>query len=89
MPAEVENSLQESKCEEEKAKKAITDVSCVLSSQRCGLETRKGLLSQGLASRSPLLSPSHSVVVSWRDGGDGRLSRGRVGGELGGGRTSP
>lgn len=58
----MENSLQESKNAEEKAKKAITDVSCVLSSQRCGLETRKGLLSQGLASRSPLLSPA---ITQW------------------------
>lgn len=64
--AEVENSIQESKNAEEKAKKAITDVSSILSSQRCCLEIRKGLLSQGLASRSPLLSPA--VSQGWFPG---------------------
>ena len=56
----MENSIQESKNAEEKAKKAITDVSSILSSQRHCLEIRKGLLSQGLGSGSPLLSPAVS-----------------------------
>lgn len=53
-----------------------------LPSQRCGLETRKGLLSQ--AWRVGLLSWALQSLSGgfWRDGGDGRLSRGRVGGEL-------
>lgn len=58
--AEVENSIQESKNAEEKARKAITDVSSILSYQRCCLEMRKGLLSRDLQVGF-LSSPLHSV----------------------------
>lgn len=58
----MENSIQESRNAEEKAKKAITDVSSVLPFQRWCLEIRKGLLSQSMTSRFHLLTAYSQLV---------------------------
>lgn len=77
--AEVENSIQESRNAEEKAKKALTDVSIISAEMVVGAETG-GFQIQG-AWQGGIISSEHSqsVAASWRDARKENHWRGKMG----------